>query len=214
MKITTNFEAISKPKAQGWIKELLELEKRIKDLNDAKAAIYKRVKADYNGAVKDGLQAAVKLIRMEPAQRLQAEAASDYTKLFLAMMDEQPAPANGNTETLAHAREESTASPAICVAAPSDRTTAVTTTATDNPLAQAHEELSFDPDTGEILEPAPARASFPPAMDDLEVAVADVKTVEASPTVRTFTIRGRQIELDELVIGDEETTTTAKPEAA
>lgn len=214
MKITTNFDAISKPKAQEWIKQLLELEKHIKELNDAKAAIYKRVKADYNGAVKDGLQAAIRLIRMEPAQRLQAEAASDYTKLFLSMMAEQPAPANGNAETLAHTREENTASQTIRAAASGDMAAAVTKATNTDPLAQAHEEVNFDPDTGEILEPAPAPTSFLAAMDDLGVSVEDVKTVKESPTARaTVTFRGRQVEVDELVFPDDDTP-NAKPRAA
>ena len=78
----------SKSEVQNWARQLIEIEERIKVLNDEKAAVYKHVKEKHNGAVKDGLQSAVKLKRMEASRRLHAESASEYAMTFLAMIED------------------------------------------------------------------------------------------------------------------------------
>ncbi len=76
-----------KEEARTYADQIIELERKIKDLNEAKSAIYQRIKANYNPTVKDGFKEAIRLISMDRDKRLKVDAATEHTQAFLLMLE-------------------------------------------------------------------------------------------------------------------------------
>jgi len=96
---------ISPAKIKAHAHELLELERQIKDFQDAKSAIYKGMRKDFNRAVADGLKTAVSLLRMVPSARAQKLMASEHAAAILQII-EAPEPASANSNAPSRAQEK------------------------------------------------------------------------------------------------------------
>lgn len=195
MKLSTNTNAISKAKVREFADQILALEKQIKDLNDAKSGIYKHVKANYNASVKDGLQEAIRLFRMDPSKRLQADAANAYAMQFLGILEEQP---------------EDDAGAAAPQPEPQgfEEWQAQRDRERSEPFAHVHEAPPHDAETGEILEDVPVAAAdhqveepLMRAHEEEDLVIEEVEPTGEQPTPAPHVTRKRPV-IEELVLDD------------
>ena len=138
------------------VTNLLDLEKQIKELQDAKSTIYKSTKGNFGAGIASGLKTAVGLLRLEPQEREQKLAAGGFALEILKIVDDD------SETTPAHANENTPAEPGF-VGWKKQRDLERA-----KPFAPDR-----DPETGEILGPETI-TPFVEAMGELGVTLADL----------------------------------------